>query len=175
MEDLRYPIGKFQTKSSYTEEEINSFIQRIDVLPAAMQNAVKGLSNDQLSTPYREGGWTVRQVVHHVADSHMNAFIRVKWALTENTPMIKAYDEVTWALTPEVSAPPEISIELLTALHRKWVVLWRGLKSTDFSREFIHPDSKKNIRIDTLCGMYAWHGDHHLAHITSLKKRMNWL
>jgi len=172
--DQRYPIGKYQSKDAYTAEENNAHIDRIAALPDQLEKAIQGLTGNQLDTPYRDGGWTVRQVVHHVADSHMNAYIRVKWTLTEQSPIIKAYEEKEWAITPETKADPALSIALLRALHGKWVVLLRGLSSNDLSRAFIHPESKKSVKIEHLIGLYAWHGDHHLAHITALKKRMHW-
>lgn len=175
MEDtLRYPIGKFSSKEEYIKSELNQFISRIESLPLRLENTVAGLSASQLDTPYREGGWTVRQVVHHIADSHMNAYIRVKWSLTEVTPMIKAYDEKGWAETPETKADPNISIALLKALHAKWTVLLKQLSAADLKKEYIHPETKKHVRLDSLMGMYAWHGDHHLAHINSLKGRNGW-
>jgi hypothetical protein len=172
--DLRYPIGKFQPQESYKADEIKSFIARIEALPAKLEAAVRGMTEEQLDTPYRDGGWTVRQVIHHVPDSHMNSYIRFKWTLTEPTPLIKAYDEKTWAETPETKASPDLSLNLLKALHAKWIVLLRGLKPEDMKKDFIHPDSKQNIPLDRLIHLYAWHGDHHLAHITSLKERMGW-
>lgn len=174
MEDLRYPIGNFSRQDTYTAEEINSFIERIKHIPSHYRTELSGLSNEQLDTPYRDGGWTLRQVIHHVADSHMNSFIRFKWALTEDNPLIKAYDEKLWASTPETIAAPELSIALLEALHQKWAVLLQSLSSSDFSKQFVHPASGKATRLDTTLALYAWHGDHHLAHITSLKKRMAW-
>lgn len=172
--DPSYPIGKFQPKESYTAEELNSFIARIESLPARLESAIKGMTDQQLDTPYRDGGWTVRQVVHHVPDSHMNSYIRVKWTLTEETPLIKAYDEKSWALTPETKLPPDISISFLKALHVKWTALLKRLTPDDLKKSFIHPESKKNIPLDRLIHLYAWHGDHHLAHITTLKERMGW-
>jgi len=174
MEDLRYPIGKFTPKDSHTLEEIAAYILRIESLPSKVEKAIQGLSNEQLDTPYRDGGWTVRQVVHHLSDSHMNAYIRFKWMLTEETPVIKAYNEKGWAETPETKADPSLSISLLASLHKKWVVLARHLSTSDLQREFIHPETKKHVRMDNLIGMYAWHGEHHLAHITSLKLRKGW-
>ena len=126
---------------------------------------MKDLTNEQLDTPYRPGGWTLRQVVHHVPDSHMNAYVRFKWTLTEETPMIKAYDEKLWAETPEVKADPDISVNLLKALHVKWVALLRSFTMDDLQREYIHPETKKNIRLDRMVALYAWHGDHHLGHL----------
>ena len=175
MEDsLRYPIGKFTPKDGHIQSELDQYISRIESLPSRLEKEISGLSASQLDTPYRDGGWTVRQVVHHVADSHMNAYIRFKWTLTEETPMIKAYNEKEWALTPETKADPGLSIPLLKALHAKWVVLLKQLTANDLKKEFIHPETKKHVRLDNLMGLYAWHGDHHLAHITSLKTRNGW-
>lgn len=173
-DELKYPIGKFQTKLDYTPEEIQSFINRIEAVPTYYKQELQHLTDQQLDTPYREGGWTLRQVMHHVADSHMNAYIRMKWALTEAGPIIKAYEEKLWAGTPETKAAPALSWNLLIALHAKMVVLAKQISLADLERTFTNPQSNKVIRIDQLLGMYAWHGDHHLAHITSLKKRMDW-
>jgi DinB superfamily len=172
--DPRYPIGKFEPKESYTSDDVKTNISRIASLPEKIKKAIHGLSESQLNTPYREGGWTVRQVVHHVPDSHMNAYIRFKWTLTENSPLIKAYDEKGWANTPETLGPPSLSIDLLTALHAKWVILLKGLTPDDLHKEFTHPDTKKQVALDRLIATYAWHGEHHLAHITSVKERMKW-
>ena len=172
--DPRYPIGKFDPKDSYTSEEVMTNINRIAALPDKIKKALAGLTDTQLDTPYREGGWTVRQVTHHVPDSHMNAYIRFKWTLTEDSPLIKAYDEKGWASTPETSGSTSISTDLLTALHAKWAILLKGLSAEQLHRDFIHPDTKKHVPLDRLIAMYAWHGEHHLAHITSLKERMKW-
>jgi len=172
--DPRYPIGKFQPQESYSADEIKAFIARIEALPAKLEAAVKGMTDQQLDTPYRDGGWTVRQVVHHVPDSHMNSYIRFKWTLTEPTPVIKAYDEKGWAETPETKLGPELSINLLKALHLKWTKLLKSLTPQDLRKEFTHPDTGKNIPLDRLIHLYAWHGDHHLAHITNLKETMGW-
>jgi hypothetical protein len=174
MEDLRYPIGKFSAKENHTPEELKTFIQRIESLPSKLEAAVEGFSNQQLDTPYRDGGWSVRQVVHHVADSHMNAYIRVKWMLTEETPIIKAYNEKLWAETGETTSDPALSLLLIKALHTKWVTLLKSLSQNQLQKEFIHPDTKKNVALHNLIGMYAWHGDHHLAHIIELKRRQGW-
>ncbi len=152
-------------KESYTPEEINTLIQRIEDVPAKIEAVLKTLSASQLDTPYREGGWTARQVMHHIPDSHLNAYIRFKWTLTEETPTIKAYDEQAWALTPETKGDPLLSLAVLKALHSKWVVLLRGLQPSDMERKFYHPDSKKYVRIDQLIATYAWHGEHHLGHL----------
>jgi hypothetical protein len=172
---LRYPIGKFTPVETYTPVEIHHFIQRIESLPGKVEATLKGLSAGQLNTPYRDGGWTILQVAHHLPDSHLNAYIRTKWALTEETPTIKAYDEKSWATTPETHADYKVSLDLLTALHHKWVILLKGVTPANLSRQFYHPDSKKHIRLDTLIATYAWHGDHHLAQIEGLKLRKGWV
>ncbi len=172
--DLRYPIGKFQPQESYSADEIKTNIARIEALPGKLETAVKGLTDQQLDTPYRDGGWTVRQVVHHVPDSHVNAYIRTKWTLSEATPLIKAYDEKTWAETPETKLPPQISLTLLTSLHAKWVELLKRIPPQDLKKEFTHPETGKNVSLERMIATYAWHGEHHLAHITSLKERMGW-
>jgi len=174
-EQLRYPIGKFSPKEeSHSETELKSLISRIESLPARLAREIASLSPAQLDTPYRDGGWTVRQVAHHVPDSHMNAYIRFKWSLTEETPLIKAYNEKAWAETAETKSDPSISLDFLKALHAKWVVLLKQLGPADLNKQFIHPETKKHVRLDNLIALYAWHGDHHLAHITELKKRMGW-
>lgn len=170
-DELRYPIGKFTAQESYTAEEVKSNIIRIEKLPAELEELVNTLTTKQLDTPYREGGWTVRQVIHHMADSHMNAFIRFKWTLTEATPVIKVYDEKAWAETPETTLDPAISISILKALHIKWIALLRLLKVEDLRKEFIHPESKKNISLSRLVALYAWHGEHHLGHIKIVAKQ----
>jgi hypothetical protein len=174
MNDPRYPIGKFEGKDAYTPDEVKGNIQRIERLPARLEEAVRALGPVQLDTPYREGGWTVRQVVHHLPDSHLNAYIRTKWTLTESTPTIKAYDEKLWAETAETKADPEVSLVLLRALHTKWTALLKTISPADLAREFYHPDSKKHVRLDRQIALYAWHGEHHLAHITELKKAKGW-
>jgi hypothetical protein len=164
-EALRYPTGKFAAKDSYSPDEIKNLISTIESFPSRFEATAKALSAKQLDTPYRDGGWTARQVIHHVSDSHMNAFIRFKWTLTEETPLIKAYDEKQWALTPEVSADPSLSLALLKALHAKWIILLKALSESDLKKEFTHPETKKNVRLDRLIATYAWHGDHHLGHL----------
>lgn len=174
MEDIRYPIGKFIAQDQHTPSEISACINRIETLPEKLEKVIAGLTAKQLDTPYREGGWTVRQVVHHVADSHMNAYIRTKWILSEETPLIKAYLEKIWAETPETKADPALSTALIKALHTKWTLLLKSLTPEQLKRELIHPETKKHIALHNLIAMYAWHGEHHLAHITGLKHRMNW-
>ncbi|MFN5168844.1 MAG: YfiT family bacillithiol transferase [Cyclobacteriaceae bacterium] len=161
----QYPIGKFQAKDAYTESEIQSSLERIESLPARLAKEITKLTAAQLDTPYREGGWTVRQVVHHAADSHTHAYIRTKWALTEDAPTIKAYLEKPWAETADTKLDVHISLTLLAALHTKWVALLKSLSTADRKRTFTHPQTGKVVSIETLIGMYAWHGDHHLAHI----------
>jgi hypothetical protein len=168
---LRYPVGKYTPQDSYTKDEIAANIQRIETLPARIESIIKNFSPKHFETPYREQGWSARQVIHHLSDSHMNAYIRFKWALTESTPVIKAYDEKLWAETPEVKLDTAISLNLLKALHVKWVALLKGLTKQDLLKEYIHPETKKNVRLDRLIGMYAWHGDHHLAHLEIVAKK----
>lgn len=164
-ESLRYPIGKFLAKDSYTPEEFRDCIDRIETLPARIEPIIRNFSPTQWETPYRNGGWTARQVLHHLPDSHTHAYIRFKWTLTEDTPLIKAYDEKGWAETPETLLDPMISLNLLKALHVKWVALIRSLKPEDLQRGFIHPETQKHIRLERMVALYAWHGDHHLAHL----------
>jgi len=172
--DPSYPIGKFEGKDSYSAEELKVLISRIERLPLKLEAAVNDLSDEQLDTPYREGGWTVRQVVHHVSDSHLNAYIRLKWTLTEKDPVIKAYNEKSWAQTSDNKLKVAISINLLLALHTKWTKILKALRPEELTREFIHPDTQRHISIAKLIATYAWHGDHHLAHIHVLRKRMGW-
>ena len=172
--DLRYPIGAYEPKSTLAADERNIAIAQIAELPRQMREAVGGLSGGQLDTPYRAGGWTVRQVAHHVPDSHMNAYVRMKLALTENEPTIKPYDESLWAeLADSRETPVEISIALLEFLHVRWDFLLRSLPPRDFARRLIHPASGV-MTVDNLVHHYAWHGRHHVAHITSLRRREGW-
>ncbi|MDN3017924.1 putative metal-dependent hydrolase [Paenibacillus sp. BSR1-1] len=162
--DQRYPIGKFQYDGEITPDVVECWINEIEALPGLLQDAVNGLNDRQLDTPYRSEGWTVRQVVHHLADSHMNAYIRFKLALTEKTPVIKPYDEGKWAELPDSSLPVEISLSLLEALHSRWVHLLRNLRLDDLEMKFIHPESGE-VTVGKNIGIYSWHGKHHLAHI----------
>ena len=174
MPDLRYPIGPFKMEENITAARRHEFIEVIAQAPANMRAAIKGLKEDQLDTPYRPGGWTVRQVVHHVPDSHLNAYIRLKLALTEDQPTIKAYDEKLWAALPEArSAPIDLSLNLLETLHRRWVLQWQAMQPEDFARQFNHPEHGLRS-LDWLLCLYAWHGRHHVAHITTLRERMGW-
>lgn len=172
MPDLRYPTGHFTPEPDPTPETRAKHIETIAALPAKMRQAVAGLTPQQWETPYRDGGWTLRQVVHHVPDSHMNAYIRTKLALTENVPTIKPYDEAAWArLKDSELAPVEVSLTLLESIHARWVPLLKSLKEEDFKRKLNHPESGVH-NIDWLVALYSWHGNHHLAHITTTRERM---
>jgi len=174
MTDLRYPIGPFAYAGDSTEEQRRAFIDRIEAAPARLRAAVEGLTPEQLDTPYRPGGWTVRQVVHHVPDSHINSYCRFRLALTEDTPSAKGYDEAAWAeLFDSRTAPVEVSLALLESLHRRWVLLLRAMTPADFARTFLHSELGP-VTLDRNLALYAWHGDHHVAHITSLRARMGW-
>lgn len=164
-EALTYPIGRFAPQEKYTAAELEQFIGRIETLPARIEAVIKNFTEKSFDTPYRDGGWSARQVLHHLADSHMNAYIRFKWALTEETPVIKAYDQDRWAKTPEVGLDPIISLNLLKALHVKWVALLKQLSPTDLQKGYIHPETNKHATLATVLAMYAWHGDHHLGHL----------
>jgi hypothetical protein len=172
--DLRYPIGQFTWKGPNTPEQRARFIDDIEAAPQRLRTAVQGLTTQQLNTPYRDGGWTVQQVVHHVPDSHMNSYIRFKLALTEHEPTIKPYDEGKWAQMVDGRSPTiEPSLNLLEALHYRWVVLLRSLSEQDVQRQFTHPELGL-VSIDQYIASYAWHGKHHVAHVTSLRERMRW-
>ncbi len=172
--DLRYPIGKFQVTEHSTEEQRRKRIASIAEAPKRFRAAVAGLSDAQLETPYREGGWTVPQVIHHVADSHMNAYIRTKWALTESEPTIKPYDEKSWAeLEDAKRAPLEPSLVLLDSLHDRWTRFLRSLRPDDYARTFRHPEHGLRT-VDWAVQLYEWHGRHHAAHITALRQRQGW-
>ena len=174
MNDLRYPIGKFTFDGPPTDAQRSKFIDDIEHTPAALRAAIKNLSPEQIETPYRDGGWTVRQVVHHVPESHMNAYMRFKLALTEDDPPIKAYMEDRWAKTPEVESNAlEVSLALLEPLHNRWVRLLRTLKPEHWKRTFRHPELGL-VSLDRNLALYSWHGKHHVAHITELRKRMGW-
>ena len=174
MDDPRFPTGKFHFNPEVTPEIRRAAIGAIRETPAAMRAAVRGLTDAQLSTPYREGGWTVRQVVHHVPESHMNAFTRFKLALTEDNPTIKPYKEDAWANLGDVArVPVETSLVLLDALHQRWVALLEVMTPADFARPLVHPEQGQ-VSLDRMLQMYAWHGRHHVAHVTSLRARSGW-
>jgi len=175
MTDLRYPIGKLKLESNLSEAQRKHFIEDIAATPARLRTAVTGLSDEQLGTPYRPGGWTVRQVVHHVPDSHLNAYVRFKLTLTEEQPTIKPYDQEKWAQLDDVRTTPiEVSLTLLDSLHQRWTLLLRSLKAADLARTFRHPEMGV-LNLDAYLGLYSWHGRHHVAHITSLRERMGWV
>lgn len=171
--DLKYPIGNFQFDGEITNSVIKNWINDIEDLPRLLRDAVKDLDDEQLDTPYRSGGWTVRKVIHHLADSHMNAYVRFKLALTEEKPVIKPYDETKWAELSDYKLPIDISLSLLEALHKRWTDLLRSLIPADMDKTFIHPDSGE-VTVGKNIGIYAWHGRHHLAHITYLCNRKGW-
>lgn len=173
--ELRYPVGKFDFDAPINDADYPKLITAIAEAPVALRSAVAGLTRDQLETRYRPGGWTVKQVVHHVPDSHLNAYTRFKLALTENEPTIKTYDEAAWAELPDSrKVPMEVSLDLLDALHLRWVALLRSMDTADFNRGLRHPEHGRVLTLRQMLGLYAWHGRHHVAHITSLKKREGW-
>ncbi|CAL2084289.1 putative metal-dependent hydrolase BCAH187_A2766 [Tenacibaculum sp. 190524A05c] len=175
MEHLKYPIGKPEIPSDILTEHIENWIQVIEDFPDRLQKLVSNLNQDQLDTPYRDGGWTIRQVVHHCADSHHNSYTRFKWTLTEDKPVIKAYYEERWAELPDSkNGPIELSLNSLKALHSKWVYFLKVLKPEDLEQYFIHPDGNEKVTLKENIGIYAWHCNHHFAHIENLVKRMEW-
>ncbi|WML48772.1 bacillithiol transferase BstA [Neobacillus sp. PS3-34] len=171
--DLRYPVGQYSFDGEITQQQIESWINEIEITPARLRDAISHLTEEQLNTPYRPGGWTVRQVVHHLPDSHLNSYVRFKLALTENKPEIKPYMENKWAELPDSSLPVEVSLDLLQALHERWVCLLRSLSVEELNRSFLHPESGE-IKLAWNIGLYAWHGRHHIAHITELRRRLGW-
>jgi hypothetical protein len=173
--DIRHPIGRFQYDGDSSREAVNRAIADIAALPGLLRAAVAGLSDAQLDRPYREGGWTPREVVHHVADSHMNAYIRCKLALTEQAPTIKPYDQAAWARLADVAAVPvEVSLNLIDALHTRWVALLRSMSDAELERAYIHPEQDHPVPMREVMAMYAWHGRHHTAHIMALRDRNGW-
>jgi hypothetical protein len=175
LETLRYPVGKFTFPSEVSATERKEMLSVIETLSSKLRTAVQGLDDEQLDTPYRDGGWTVRQVVHHLFDSHVNAYIRMKLAVTEDTPTIKPYDQDKWsALEDARTAPVEISLSLLEGIHKRWMIFLHSLEEEQFKLCFFHPESKRKISLEQTLALYTWHSRHHLAHITELKKRMMW-
>jgi len=172
--DLSYPIGKFQWAGFSTDSDRRAYIEHIGEAPGKLRAAVAGLSPQQLDTPYRPGGWTLRQVVHHVPDSHLNAYMRFKLALTENEPTVKTYDEKAWAEMADTrDTPIEVSLALLENLHKRWVSILRAMKPDDFTRKLKHPELGI-VELDRYLALYAWHCHHHVAHITGLRERNGW-
>lgn len=173
-EDLKYPIGKYIVQP-FSEKLLGEWLIDIKNLPQHLENAILNLDEDQIETVYREGGWTIKQVVHHVADSHMNAYIRFKLGLTEDNPAIKPYDEAAWALMSDTkNLPINISLTLLHSLHIRLYEILKNMNYADLQRTVFHPEHKKQFTLWELLGMYAWHGKHHTAHITSLRERLKW-
>jgi len=173
--DPRYPVGKLEIPANITPAMRTQMMDEIAAAPAKFRAAFKGLSESQLDTPYREGGWTLRQVAHHVPDSHLNAYCRLKLALTENKPTIKPYAENLWAnLEDTRTTPIETSLVLLETLHSRWDRLWRSLKTDDFARPLVHPDYPEPKNIDWLLCVYSWHGRHHTAQVTTLRQQKGW-
>jgi len=173
-EELKYPAGKFVAQP-FSQEQKEKWLADIQFLPNELELAVQNLDEHQLNTPYREGGWRVQQLVHHVADSHMNAYIRFKLGLTENNPPIKPYEEGEWAKLDDIDAVPvNVSITLLFALHQRWVATIKNLSDEQWMRTVFHPEHKREMTLWHLLGMYAWHGKHHVRHITALREREGW-
>ncbi len=169
----RYPIGRFNPPAEITTEYIDACIDRLEAFPEKLRKALEDLTPTQLDQPYRPEGWSVRQLVHHIADSHLNSYIRFKWTLTEDSPTIKAYDQDAWAeLSESRSAPVEWSVLLLEGLHKRWVHLLKGLSTEEFNRYFIHPEHGRHVSLAKNVALYAWHGDHHLAHILLFKENL---
>jgi hypothetical protein len=175
LEQLKYPIGKFKMPADFTSESINSFISDIENFPLLLRKEVEALNDDQLDTPYRPEGWTIRQVVNHCADSHMNSLTRFKLALTEENPTIKPYFEERWAeLTDSKNIPVAAALNMIEGLHTRWVVLLKSMSTADFEKTFFHPESKRTWKLNETLALYAWHSKHHLAHIITLKKSKGW-
>jgi uncharacterized damage-inducible protein DinB len=175
LQKLKYPIGKFQRPTEFPDSFLKECIKEIEIFPARIKSAVANLSDAQLDTPYRPDGWTIRQVVHHCADSHSNAFIRFKLALTEETPTVKPYFEARWAEMPDTKiAEINSSLKIIDGLHSRWTILLKSLSKKDFEKTFFHPEQKREVRLNETLAMYAWHGRHHVGHITSVIDWMNW-
>lgn len=176
LENLKYPIGKFDCPTNIYPQQIEGWISILEHFPNRLEHLVKNLSDDQLDTPYRPEGWTVRQVIHHLSDSHHHSYARFKWTLTEDAPVIKAYYEDRWAeLFDTKSAPIDMSLLHLKAIHAKLVYLLKGLSDNDLNKHFIHPETQSEVVLKKNIGMYAWHSNHHYAHIENLMKRNNWI
>jgi DinB superfamily len=174
LEQLKYPIGQFNVPEMINDKYLQLWMRDIELLPSQIRLAVAGMDDEQLDTPYRPDGWTVRQVVHHVADSHMNGYIRVKLALTEENPVIKPYEEQLWAELPDSKLDIDVSLKIIDSIHTRWVTLLRGLNVKQFSRTFYHPGNERDYTLEYHTGLYSWHGRHHVAHITHLKTRQGW-
>ncbi|MFX0558122.1 YfiT family bacillithiol transferase [Maribacter sp. CXY002] len=176
LEKLRYPIGHFKVPESITDEMISIWIEVLETLPQRLTLLVGNFTEDQLETPYRPEGWTIRQLIHHIADSHHHSYTRFKWALTEKQPVIKAYEEKDWSkLSDAKTAPIQLSLTYLSALHAKLVFLLKGLTQDDLNRYYLHPEGNVQVSVAENIGKYAWHSNHHYAHIFNLAKREGWL
>lgn len=175
-DDLSFPIGKIKLKSTYTQEETQRNIQVISALPSKLINLAGGWQSAQLDTPYRPGGWTAKQLIHHIADSHMHAYLRCKHSLTEDTPTIKPYLQDQWAALADSEATPvEVSLQLLKYLHIRWVLLLNSLNEAEMARPYLHPETQLYFRLDQVIAVYAWHSEHHYQHLYRLAERENWL
>lgn len=174
MDDPRYPIGRAEVVEQLTPAKRAELVREIEEAPGRLRAAVEGLTDAQLDTPYRQGGWTVRQVVHHVPDSHINSYVRFRLALTEDEPTIKPYSEKLWAELPDSRLPVEPSLRLLESLHQRWVTLLRSMTPEQFARGFVHPEHGRRQSLDQALQIYAWHGKHHTAHVTRLREREGW-
>lgn len=173
LEKLKYPIGRYQAPNEFSEKQIRDWVNALAEFPVRLRSTVENLSDPQLDTTYRPGGWTLRQVIHHLADSHMNAYIRVKLAITEENPHIRPYNEAIWAECEEAKfGNIDVSLALLEQLHQRWVLFLRTLKPTDFDRTYFHPEHQNNYDLKHLLGLYVWHGEHHLAHINETLQRL---
>ncbi|MCC6784301.1 MAG: putative metal-dependent hydrolase [Planctomycetes bacterium] len=174
LERQKYPIGRFAMPSSVDAALRRTWIDGIAAQPTAFRNAVAGLSDAQLDTPYRDGGWTLRQVAHHLPDSHLHAYCRTKYALTEDHPTVKPYDEAAWSKLPDALLPVAPSLAIFEHVTTRWLVVLRAMREAEFARTWFHPEQGKTFTLDRLLGLYDWHGRHHLAHITALRQRRGW-
>jgi hypothetical protein len=175
LEKLRFPVGRFQMPRAVDATMRAAFKADLEQLPVRLRDAVNGLNDAQMATPYRDGGWTPHQVVHHVADSHLNAFVRFKLALTADTPTIVPYDEAKWAELPDTTEVPiQLSLTLLESVHARWLKLLQRMSDADYAREYFHPEQKRAFRLDTALALYSWHSRHHVAHILRLRERNGW-
>lgn len=175
LEQLRYPIGRFKYPEEYSEEQMKEWIINIENFPANLKKEVENLSESQLNTPYRPGGWTIKQLVHHLADSHINSYVRLKLTLTEDEPAIKPYFEERWAtLKDSELVPVEESLKLLDGLHKRWTAILKNLTEAQWERKYFHPENKKLVSIKAMTALYSWHCNHHLTHITNLKQKKGW-
>lgn len=163
--NLQYPIGEFVAPENVTKKDLDGWIETIERAPEQLKKVLESLPDSLVETSYRPGGWTVRQIVHHLADSHLNSYIRFKWALTENSPTIKAYDENAWANLPDCEMPIDVSLNLLESLHKRWCYLLRSISMSDFDKTFYHPETKQTVKLSTNVALYAWHSTHHIEHI----------